>query len=283
MDIGQLFRCYMDIVVKQCVKVPFGQFCSVCMCTKWVPKLWMLSEKSMNFWQKSDQNQSEQNQSEGNQNFLKSLRAPWSYFLRKGGQFRCPSMSGRADTEVQKQPFPLYKVTQANISLLNTECNIFLFSVILQLHAFPVWNYTQFEFLSLVLENLPGSIAKNDHGMESKNDPKKVFVLRNNSLLPHLVHLWSFICFQPLLIFYRTAAKSKPTFSSTQLVPNQHTKCNYANTHRKGKVQNKKKTKQQTNINANTHWSPSCHPFLCCKQFFQELYSFSFIYCLFLD
>ncbi len=52
----------------------------------------MLSEKSKNFWQKSDQNQSEWNQSEGNQsegnqslrnqNFLKSPRAPWSYFFR---------------------------------------------------------------------------------------------------------------------------------------------------------------------------------------------------------
>ncbi len=75
------------------------------MCTKWVPKFWMLSDKSKNFWQKSEgnqsegnqsegnqsegnqsewnqseQNQSEQNQSEQNQNFLKSLRAPWSFF-----------------------------------------------------------------------------------------------------------------------------------------------------------------------------------------------------------
>ncbi len=52
MDIRQLFWCCMDIVVKQCVKVPFGWICSICMCTKWVPKLWMLSEKSKNFWQK---------------------------------------------------------------------------------------------------------------------------------------------------------------------------------------------------------------------------------------
>ncbi len=97
MDIGQLFWCDVDIVVKQCVKVLFGYICSICMCTKRIPKLWMLSEKSKNFWQKCDQNQSEQNQnewnqSEGNQskpnqskpnqsnwNFLKPPRAPWSY------------------------------------------------------------------------------------------------------------------------------------------------------------------------------------------------------------
>ncbi len=78
------------------------------MCAKWVPKLWILSEKSKNFDKKCDPNQSEPNQSEPNQskpnqskpnqseqnqskpnqsnpnqNFLKSRRAPWSYFFRE--------------------------------------------------------------------------------------------------------------------------------------------------------------------------------------------------------
>ncbi len=45
----------MDIVVKQCVKVPFGQICSIWVCAKWVPKLWMLSEKSKTFDEKVTQ------------------------------------------------------------------------------------------------------------------------------------------------------------------------------------------------------------------------------------
>ncbi len=89
----------MDIVAKQCVKVLFGQICSIWVCAKWVPKLWILSEKSKNFDKKSDPNQSEPNHSEPNHsrpnqskpnqskpnqsnwNFLKSPRAPWSYFF----------------------------------------------------------------------------------------------------------------------------------------------------------------------------------------------------------
>ncbi len=66
--------------MKQCTKVPFGWICSIWVCAKWVAKLWMLSEKSKNFGlKKSDPNQSEPNQS--NWNFLKSPRAPWSFFL----------------------------------------------------------------------------------------------------------------------------------------------------------------------------------------------------------
>ncbi len=85
--------------MKQCIKVPFGQICSIYMCAKWGPKLWILSEKSKNFDKKSEPNQSEPNQSKANQskpneikpnqskpnqskwNFLKSPRAPWSYFF----------------------------------------------------------------------------------------------------------------------------------------------------------------------------------------------------------
>ena len=53
MDIlGNSFSLYTDIVVKQCIKVPFGKICSIWVCAKWVPKLWMLSEKSKNFWWK---------------------------------------------------------------------------------------------------------------------------------------------------------------------------------------------------------------------------------------
>ncbi len=50
MDIGQFFWLHVDIVVKQHVKVPFGQICSILVCTEWVTKLQMLSEKSKNFW-----------------------------------------------------------------------------------------------------------------------------------------------------------------------------------------------------------------------------------------
>ncbi len=57
----------MDIVVKQCIKVSFGQICSIWVCAKWVPKLWMLSEKRKNFEKKSGPNQSEPNQSKPNQ------------------------------------------------------------------------------------------------------------------------------------------------------------------------------------------------------------------------
>ncbi len=88
----------MDIVVKQCIKVPFGQICSIWVCAKWVPILWMLSEKSKHFDEKCNPNQSKPNQSEpnqskpnqskpnqtkpnqSNQNFLKSPWAAWSYF-----------------------------------------------------------------------------------------------------------------------------------------------------------------------------------------------------------
>ncbi len=38
--------------MKQCIKVPFGQICSIWMCAKWVPKL---SEKSRNFDKKASQ------------------------------------------------------------------------------------------------------------------------------------------------------------------------------------------------------------------------------------
>ncbi len=63
------------------------------MCAKWVPKLWILSEKSKNFDKKSEPNQSKPNQSKPNQskpnqskwNFLKSPRAPWSYFWDQTG------------------------------------------------------------------------------------------------------------------------------------------------------------------------------------------------------
>ncbi len=35
MDIGQFFwQIYMDIIVKQCVKVQFGQMCSIWVCAK---------------------------------------------------------------------------------------------------------------------------------------------------------------------------------------------------------------------------------------------------------
>ncbi len=87
----------MDIVVKECVKVLFCQICSIWVCAKWVHKLWILSEKSKDFDKKRDPNQSEPHQSEPNQsepnqsepnqsnwNFLKSPRAPWSYFWSLG-------------------------------------------------------------------------------------------------------------------------------------------------------------------------------------------------------
>ncbi len=95
--------------MKQCVKVPFGEICFIWVCAKWVSKLWILSEKSRNFDKKSNPNQSKPNQSEPSQskpnqsepnqskpnqskpnqrkpnqsnlNFLKSPRAPWSYFF----------------------------------------------------------------------------------------------------------------------------------------------------------------------------------------------------------
>ncbi len=82
----------MDIVVKQCVKVPFGHIYSIWVYAKWVPKLWILGEKSKNFDQISKPNQSEPNQSEPNQsnwNFLKSPRAPIFSVDRPWGYFTC--------------------------------------------------------------------------------------------------------------------------------------------------------------------------------------------------
>ncbi len=96
MDIGQLFWLYMDIVVKQCVKVPFGYIYSICVllnefpsCECWVKKQEFLmkkrdqhqSEQNQSEQNQSEWNQSEWNQSEWNQNFLKSPWAPWSYFF----------------------------------------------------------------------------------------------------------------------------------------------------------------------------------------------------------
>ncbi len=53
--LGNSFGWYVDIVVKQCVNVPFGQICSIWVCAKWVPKLWILSEKCKNFDKKVSQ------------------------------------------------------------------------------------------------------------------------------------------------------------------------------------------------------------------------------------
>ncbi len=44
---GNSFGWYVDIVVKQCVKVIFGQIYSLWVCAKWVPLLWTLSETRM--------------------------------------------------------------------------------------------------------------------------------------------------------------------------------------------------------------------------------------------
>ncbi len=54
----------MDIVVKQCIKIPFDQICSIWVCGKWVCKLWMSNEKSKNFDKKKKQPKSEQPKSE---------------------------------------------------------------------------------------------------------------------------------------------------------------------------------------------------------------------------